>query len=117
MEHKYDHLFKFHIIGDSGVGKTCILSRFTNDSFREKHLAIIGIDFKIKIIEIGGKVIKLQIWDIAGQERFRTMAKLYYKNSHGIILSYDVTDENSFKNIKNWIKQVEANAPTDVVKF
>ena len=114
--HKYDHLFKLLIIGESGVGKTCLLLRFTDDSFTANHLTTIGIDFKIKIINLENKLIKLQIWDTAGQERFRTITKTYYKGAHGIILTYDVTDENSFKNIKNWIKQIEQNAQTNVCK-
>ena len=115
--HKYDHLFKLLIIGESGVGKTCLLLRFTDDSFTANHLTTIGIDFKIKIINLENKLIKLQIWDTAGQERFRTITKTYYKGAHGIILTYDVTDANSFKNIRNWIKQIEANAQTSVKKF
>ena len=71
---------------------------------------------KQKIITIENKLIKLQIWDTAGQERFRTITKTYYKGAHGIILTYDVTDQNSFKNIRNWIKQIEANAQTNVCK-
>jgi len=104
------------IIGESGVGKTCLLLRFTDDSFTANHLTTIGIDFKIKIINLENKLIKLQIWDTAGQERFRTITKTYYKGAHGIILTYDVTDANSFKNIRNWIKQIEANAQTNVCK-
>jgi Ras-related protein Rab-8A len=116
MSHKYDYLFKLLIIGESGVGKTCLLLRFTDDSFTANHLTTIGIDFKIKIINLENKLIKLQIWDTAGQERFRTITKTYYKGAHGIILTYDVTDQNSFKNIRNWIKQIEANAQTNVKK-
>ena len=116
MSHKYDYLFKLLIIGESGVGKTCLLLRFTDDSFTANHLTTIGIDFKIKIINLENKLIKLQIWDTAGQERFRTITKTYYKGAHGIILTYDVTDQNSFKNIRNWIKQIEANAQTNVRK-
>ena len=111
-----DYLFKLLIIGESGVGKTCLLLRFTDDSFTANHLTTIGIDFKIKIINLENKLIKLQIWDTAGQERFRTITKTYYKGAHGIILTYDVTDQNSFKNIRNWIKQIEANAQTNVRK-
>ena len=114
--HKYNYLFKLLIIGESGVGKTSLLLRFTDDSFTANHLTTIGIDFKIKIINIEDKLIKLQIWDTAGQERFRTITKTYYKGAHGIILTYDVTDQNSFKNIRNWIKQIEANAQTNVKK-
>lgn len=76
----------------------------------------LGIDFKIKIINLENKLIKLQIWDTAGQERFRTITKTYYKGAHGIILTYDVTDEKSFKSITNWIKQIEQNAQTNVCK-
>ena len=90
--------------------------RFTDDSFTANHLTTIGIDFKIKIVKLKEKLIKLQIWDTAGQERFRTITKTYYKGAHGIILTYDVTDQNSFKNIRNWIKQIEANAQTNVCK-
>lgn len=116
MTHKYDHLFKLLIIGESGVGKTCLLLRFTDDSFTANHLTTIGIDFKIKIINLEEKLIKLQIWDTAGQERFRTITKTYYKGAHGIILTYDVTDENSFKNIRTWVKQIETNAQNNVCK-
>jgi len=116
MAHKYDHLFKLLIIGESGVGKTCLLLRFTDDSFTANHLTTIGIDFKIKIINLEEKLIKLQIWDTAGQERFRTITKTYYKGAHGIILTYDVTDENSFKNIRTWVKQIEQNAQNSVCK-
>jgi Ras-related protein Rab-8A len=76
----------------------------------------LGIDFKIKIINLEEKLIKLQIWDTAGQERFRTITKTYYKGAHGIILTYDVTDEASFKNIRNWVKQIEQNAQSNVCR-
>ena len=112
--HKYDYLFKILIIGESSVGKACLLLRFTEDSFTTTFLTTIGIDFKIKIINLENKLIKLQIWDTAGQERFRTITKTYYKGAHGIILTYDVTDQDSFKNIRNWIKQIEANAQGNV---
>ena len=104
--HKYDYLFKLLIIGESGVGKTCLLLRFTDDSFTANHLTTIGIDFKIKIINLEGKLIKLQIWDTAGQERFRTITKTYYKGAHGIILIYDVTSRKTFENVKNWVAQI-----------
>ena len=112
--HKYDYLFKILIIGESSVGKASLLLRFTEDSFTTTFLTTIGIDFKIKIINLENKLIKLQIWDTAGQERFRTITKTYYKGAHGIILTYDVTDQDSFKNIRNWIKQIEANAQGNV---
>ena len=115
--HKIDYLFKLLILGESGVGKTCLLLRYVDDSFTANQLTTIGIDFKIKIIKLKNKLIKLQIWDTAGQERFRNIGKMFYKGAHGIILTYDVTDENSFKNIRNWIKQIEENAPTNVCKI
>ena len=114
--HKYDHLFKLLILGESGVGKTCLLLRYADDSFTGNYLSTISIDFKIKIIQLKNKLIKLQIWDTAGQERFRNIGKIFYKSAHDIILTYDVTDKNSFKNIPNWIKQIEANAPTNKSK-
>jgi len=116
MTNKYDSLFKLLIIGESGVGKTCLLLQFTEGSFTTNHLTTIGIDFKIKVINLEEKQIKLQIWDTAGQERFRTITKTYYRGAHGIILTYDVTDENSFKNVRNWVKQIEQNAQNNVCK-
>ena len=112
--HKYDYLFKILLIGDSNVGKTPFLLRFTDDTFTANKLTTIGIDFKIKIINFENKLIKLQIWDIAGEERFRTVTKTYSKGTHGIILMYDITDQNSFKNIRNWMKQIEANADKSI---
>ena len=110
--HKYDHLFKLLIIGESGVGKTCLLLRFTDDSFTANHLTTIGIDFKIKIINLQNKLIKLQIW-----ERFRNITKTNYKGAHGIILTNDITGQNSFKNIRNWIKLIEANPKLMYAKY
>ena len=109
--YKYDYLFKFLLIGESTAGKTAFLLKYSDDSFEANHQTTIGIDFKIKIININGKSIKLQIWDTAGQERFRAVSKTYYKGAHGFILMYDVADLDSFKNIPNWIKQIESNAP------
>jgi len=99
--HKYDHLFKIHFIGESNVGKQDFISRFLdNNSETSENLTTIGIDFKIKIINFRNKLVKLQIWDTSGEERFRTILKTAYKGAHGIILIYDVTDQNSFKNIR-----------------
>ena len=84
------------LIGDSGVGKSCCLLRFSEDSFTPSFITTIGIDFKIRTIELDGKRVKLQIWDTAGQERFRTITTAYYRGAMGILLVYDVTDERSF---------------------
>uniref|UniRef100_A0A8C7ZJD5 small monomeric GTPase n=1 Tax=Oryzias sinensis TaxID=183150 RepID=A0A8C7ZJD5_9TELE len=81
MAKTYDYLFKLLLIGDSGVGKTCLLFRFSEDSFNTTFISTIGIDFKIRTIELDGKRVKLQIWDTAGQERFRTITTAYYRGA------------------------------------
>jgi len=113
----YDFLIKLLLIGDSGVGKSCLLLRFSDDSFTTSFITTIGIDFKIKTIELEGKRIKLQIWDTAGQERFRTITTAYYRGAMGILLVYDVTDEQSFQNIRNWIRNIEQHAADNVDKI
>ncbi|KAK9711435.1 GTP-binding protein [Basidiobolus ranarum] len=112
----YDHLIKLLLIGDSGVGKSCLLLRFCDDSFTPSFITTIGIDFKIRTIDLDGKRIKLQIWDTAGQERFRTITTAYYRGAMGIIVVFDVTDERSFNNVRNWIKNVEQHANEGVSK-
>jgi len=105
------------LIGDSGVGKSCLLLRFADDTYTESYISTIGVVFKIRTIELDGKKIKLQIWDTAGQERFRTITSAYYRGAMGIMLVYDITQEKSFENIKNWIRNIEENASTDVEKM
>merc|ERR1712066_22512 len=113
----YDYLLKLLLIGDSGVGKTCLLFRFAEDSFNPAFISTIGIDFKIRTIEVDGKRLKLQIWDTAGQERFRTITTAYYRGAAGIMLVYDVTSERSFDSISNWIRNIEENAAEGVEKL
>eukprot|EP00835_Amoeboradix_gromovi_P002222 NODE_121_length_18880_cov_0.205687.p7 type:complete len:173 gc:universal NODE_121_length_18880_cov_0.205687:3440-2922(-) len=113
----YDYLMKLLLIGDSGVGKSCLLLRFSDDSFTPSFIATIGIDFKIRTIDLDSKKIKLQIWDTAGQERFRTITTAYYRGAMGILLVYDVTDEKSFHNIRNWIKNIDEHASEGVNKI
>lgn len=117
MAKAYDYLFKLLLIGDSGVGKTSVLFRFSDDAFNSTFISTIGIDFKIRTIELGDKKIKLQIWDTAGQERFRTITTAYYRGAMGILLVYDITNEKSFENIKTWIKNIEQHASADVEKM
>jgi len=107
---------KLMMIGDQAVGKTALLVRFADDDFNESVLPTIGIDFKIKTIELGGKRIKLQIWDTAGQERFRTITQAYYRGAMGILLLYDVTNAKSLQNVRNWVRNIEGNAPQTVNK-
>ncbi|CRK44749.1 hypothetical protein BN1723_006275 [Verticillium longisporum] len=113
----YDFLIKLLLIGDSGVGKSCCLLRFSEDSFTPSFITTIGIDFKIRTIELDGKRVKLQIWDTAGQERFRTITTAYYRGAMGILLVYDVTDERSFNNIRTWFANVEQHATEGVNKI
>jgi len=117
MAKTYDYLFKLLLIGDSGVGKTCVLFRFSEDAFNSTFISTIGIDFKIRTIDLDGKKIKLQIWDTAGQERFRTITTAYYRGAMGIMLVYDITNEKSFDNIRNWIRNIEEHAAADVEKM
>ncbi|KAH9509645.1 Ras- protein Rab-8A [Bulinus truncatus] len=117
MAKTYDYLFKLLLIGDSAVGKTCILFRFSEDAFNSTFISTIGIDFKIRTIELDGKKIKLQIWDTAGQERFRTITTAYYRGAMGIMLVYDITNEKSFDNIRTWIRNIEEHASKDVEKM
>ena len=114
---EYDYLFKYLIIGNSGVGKSCLLIRFTDDKFEEGYVTTIGVDFKIKTLEIEGKSVKLQIWDTAGQERFRNIVSTYYKGGHGIMMVYDITDLESFRYLDSWLKEIEKNASKNVYKI
>ena len=113
----YDIQVKLLMIGDSGVGKTCLLLRYANDSFSPTFITTIGIDFKIKNVDIDGTKIKLQIWDTAGQERFRTITTSYFRGAQGILLVYDVTDRRSFESIRNWISQIQQHADVHVNKI
>ncbi|CCH59861.1 hypothetical protein TBLA_0C00450 [Henningerozyma blattae CBS 6284] len=117
MNSEYDYLFKLLLIGNSGVGKSCLLLRFSDDTYSNDYISTIGVDFKIKTIEIDGKTVKLQIWDTAGQERFRTITSSYYRGSHGIIIVYDVTDQDSFNSVKMWLQEIDRYATSSVLKL
>jgi len=114
---EYDYLFKLLLIGDSGVGKSCLLLRFADDTYTESYISTIGVDFKIRTIELEGKTVKLQIWDTAGQERFRTITSSYYRGAHGIIVVYDVTDNDTFTNVKQWLQEIDRYASEGVNKL
>jgi len=117
MNPDYDYLFKILLIGNSGVGKSSLLLRFADDTFTDNFMPTIGVDFKIRTLEVDGKTIKLQIWDTAGQERFKTITSSYYKGAHGIIVVYDVTDKESYKNIDTWMNEVEKHASDNVSRI
>eukprot|EP00727_Mastigamoeba_balamuthi_P012024 m51a1_g7444 putative ras-like gtp-binding protein ypt1 (1013) ;mRNA; f:92802-96151 len=114
---EYDYMFKILLVGDSGVGKSCLLLRFSDDVFTDSHITTIGVDFKIKSVDLGGKVVKLQIWDTTGQERFRTITSSYYRGAQGIVLAYDISDLESFNNLKQWIGEVDRYACENVNKI
>ncbi|SCU77294.1 LAFA_0A00892g1_1 [Lachancea sp. 'fantastica'] len=117
MNSEYDYLFKLLLIGDSGVGKSCLLLRFSDDTYTNDYISTIGVDFKIKTVELDGKTVKLQIWDTAGQERFRTITSSYYRGAHGIIIVYDVTDQDSFNDVKMWLQEIDRYATAGVLKL
>ncbi len=112
----YDYIFKVLLLGDSSVGKTCFLLRYSDDTFVENHISTIGLDYRLKMINLSdNKIIKMQIWDTAGQDRFRAITKNYYKGAHGIILMFDVTSTMSFNNIKNWLLQIKENSSDKIL--
>ncbi|XP_065657550.1 ras-related protein Rab-3C isoform X2 [Hydra vulgaris] len=106
-KHTAEYIFKLLIIGNSSVGKTCFLLRYSEDSFTSGFVSTVGIDFKVKTVFRNDKRIKLQIWDTAGQERYRTITTAYYRGAMGFILMYDVTNEESFKAVADWAGQVK----------
>ena len=117
MEHniaEYDYLFKILLVGDSGVGKSSLLLRYSDHAFIQNHIPTIGVDFKIRTLIMEGKTIKVQIWDTAGQERFKAISQTFYKGAHGIFLVYDVTNSESFYNISKWNEDVDKYGTEDV---
>ncbi|KAL5007990.1 hypothetical protein ScPMuIL_013571 [Solemya velum] len=112
-----DYLFRIVLIGDSGVGKSCLLLRFADNTWTDTFITTIGVDFKIRTVDLDGKRIKLQIWDTAGQDRFKAITSCYYRGANGVIVVYDVTDMDSFYNVKNWLAEVERYSSENVVKL
>ena len=102
-----DYQFKITFLGNSGVGKSAILFRFADNTYYDSYISTIGVDFKIKLIPYNNKIVKLHIWDTAGQERFRTITTSYYRNTDGVILVFDVTDNKSFDQLDNWITEIK----------
>ncbi len=111
-------LYKILLLGDSAVGKSCLLLRYCDDSFQDIHLATIGLDFRLKTLNLdNNKKIKAQIWDTAGQDRFRAITKNYYRGANGILLIFDITDRSSFEHIRNWIEQIKEEAPEQIIIY
>ena len=105
---KDDFLYKIVILGDTSVGKTCFFNRYVDNTFEEKTLGTIGIEYRLKNVQLeNGSTIKLQIWDTAGQERFNSISKSYYRGAHAIILIFSVTNKKSFENVKTWVNQIK----------
>eukprot|EP01130_Rhizamoeba_saxonica_P000340 TRINITY_DN1030_c0_g3_i1.p1 TRINITY_DN1030_c0_g3~~TRINITY_DN1030_c0_g3_i1.p1 ORF type:complete len:202 (-),score=57.70 TRINITY_DN1030_c0_g3_i1:94-699(-) len=109
-----ERLLKLLLIGDSGVGKSSLLLRFSDNTFSDSFISTIGVDFKIKTMDVNDTHCKLQIWDTAGQERFRTITSSYYRGANGIIVVFDVTNGDSFENVKKWLQEIERYAADDV---
>ena len=115
MEKKL-HTFKVLILGDPSVGKSCFLIRYTEDTFQDVYLSTIGMDCKYKKVDLeNGESIRLQLWDTAGQDRFRSITRNLYKGAAGIILIYDVTNRKTFESIKNWVESIRAEVSNKVV--
>ena len=113
----YDQLFKLVLIGDTGVGKSCLLLRFADNQFTESYISTIGVDFRFKTVQVDGKTIKLQIWDTAGQERFRTITSAYYRGADGVVMVYDITHRESFDHVSEWLAEVNKHASEDCCKL
>ena len=113
----YDYIFKIVLIGDTCVGKSCILVRFSDDVFVENYVTTIGVDFRFKTMIVKNKITKIQIWDTAGQERYRSITTAYYRGAAAIIICCDSTNKESFYNINNWIEEISKYTDKDVDKI
>ncbi|EYU28031.1 hypothetical protein ABFS83_13G101100 [Erythranthe nasuta] len=111
----YDYLFKVVLIGDSGVGKSNLLSRFTKNEFSQQSKSTIGVEFATRSIQVDDKVVKAQIWDTAGQERYRAITSAYYRGAVGALLVYDVTRHVTFENVERWLKELRAHTDNNIV--
>ena len=111
---QYDFIFKIVLIGDSGVGKTNILSRYLTDKFSSTTQPTVGVEFGSKIVKKGEKLIKLQIWDTAGQERYKSITSAYYKGAKGAFVVYDISRKSTFDNVDKWINELKNNGSEDV---
>ncbi|KAH3732678.1 small GTP binding protein RAB8 [Pelomyxa schiedti] len=113
-EQQYDFLFKILLVGESAVGKTALMGRFTDNYFDETFTSTIGVDFRLKSLNINDKLVKLQIWDTAGQERFRNITNSYFRGAHGVLIVYDVTNLSSFEKVQYWLKELRPHTSNNV---
>ncbi len=113
----YDFIFKVLLLGNSDVGKSSLLLRYVDQVWNDAFVPTIGVDFKVKTLNINDKKVKMQIWDTAGQERFRTVIATYFRGANGILLLFDVTNKDSFKNLESWLIEIEKNASDKVLKI
>lgn len=114
-EDEYDYLFKVVLIGDSGVGKSNLLSRFTRNEFNLESKSTIGVEFATRSIQVEGKTIKAQIWDTAGQERYRAITSAYYRGAVGALLVYDIAKHLTYENAERWLKELQDHADSNIV--
>lgn len=110
-------LFRVIIVGDTGVGKSCLLLRFTEDKFNDQHNVTIGVEFGSKVINFDNTTVKLQVWDTAGQEVFRSIARGFYRKADGVLLVYDITARHTFENCEYWLDEIRNNSSLGVVIF
>ncbi|KAL9235341.1 hypothetical protein vseg_010105 [Gypsophila vaccaria] len=115
VDHEYDYLFKIVLIGDSGVGKSNILSRFTRNEFCLESKSTIGVEFATRTLQVEGKTVKAQIWDTAGQERYRAITSAYYRGAVGALLVYDITKKQTFDNVQRWLRELRDHADSNIV--
>ncbi|XP_071080937.1 ras-related protein Rab-13-like [Haliotis cracherodii] len=115
MSKRYDHLLRLLLVGDTGVGKTCIICQYTKHEYCNTHISTIGVDFKVKTIEVNGQMVKMQIWDTAGQERFEAITKQFYRRAQGVMVVYDICSQSSFESLPKWISYVRQFAKEDTV--
>ena len=113
----YEYIFKIIIIGNSNVGKTSIINRFTDKEFKDKHLATLGCDFHMKTIMINEKMIKIQIWDTAGMEKYQSITKSYYRGAQACLIVFDITNRESFESIDNWIENFNKFSNPNIQKI
>ncbi|KAE9446821.1 hypothetical protein C3L33_21277, partial [Rhododendron williamsianum] len=113
-DEEYDYLFKVVLIGDSGVGKSNLLSRFTRNEFCLESKSTIGVEFATRTLQVEGRTVKAQIWDTAGQERYRAITSAYYRGALGALLVYDVTKPTTFENISRWLKELRDHADSNI---